>query len=426
MTAQSCAASDSIADDSLVIVEEPWPDDWYILEGEPDHPLGDPSPFTVGESSSDDADSLLDPRDEMLRKRKLGRANQFQKAHRTPRYGVPHKRLRDKTVPFCGLSDGVMATLLYFCLPIQVFHIIAMMFHEKMLEGDLVNLDCVEYFCGLGMVHKSLLALGFNVRGYDIAHGPDQDLNGNSGWLTALLWCLLIRSGTGLSWLGTVCSSWIAVCRASTRRSIANPRGDLRSGSVREGNRHAARSAIIVAVCYSRLVTWILEQPSSSLLPHHPAFVHLQQKAVDLGMRFLKVETYQGPFGADTLKPTMLLSSDLCIQALRKPHPGHAGAAPSTTCIKGVNAQGRKTFTGSATLKATQTYTKEFGEAVATMFSDRLELQKAMPNYIANDVPVSDPWEDADLDAAVTYMRCMPLISLRYQATRYQATGEPL
>ena len=123
-------------------------------------------------------------------------------------------------------------------------------------------------------------------------------------------------------------------------------------------------------------------------------------------MRFIKIETYQGPFGADTLKPTLLLSSDLYIQAMVKPHLGHAAFAPSTTCHKGINASGRNTFTGNKNeLKATQTYTKQFGEAVARMFVDRLEHQRTMPNYIANDEPVSDPWEDADLHGALAWLK---------------------
>ena len=241
----------------------------------------------------------------------------------------------------------------------QLFHMMAILFTFWGFGDDPSDpcSDRAEYFCSLGMVHKSLMAKGWKCLGYDIAHGKDQDLNSAGRWITALLWCLRFASSTGLSWLGTVCSSWVCVCRASTRRSIANPRGDTRSGSVRERNRHAARSATIAAICYSRLVTWILEQPLSSLLLQHPAFVHIQRKAVELGMRFIRIETYQGPFGADTLKPTMLASSDLCIQAMRRPHPGHAAFDPSNTCLKGTTADGRKTYTGNKDeLKATQTH----------------------------------------------------------------------
>ena len=182
----------------------------------------------------------------------------------------------------------------------------------------------------------------------------------------------------------------------------------MRSGSVREGNRHAARSAAIAAICYSRLVTWILEQPLSSLLLHHPAFVHVQRKAVELGMRFVRIETYQGPFGADTLKPTMLVCSDLCISAMKRQHPGHAAFGPSTSCTKGTSANGRKTYTGNKDeLKATQTYSKQFGEAVADMFMNRLDHQQSAQNYITSRADLSDinPWEDADFDEALDWLK---------------------
>ena len=227
---------DSINDDSMFIMEAP--DDWYEdvvlaptqrVEGSdafsaivnvnddsvPDDSSSEGSgwqtalpPLTVRSDTSSDDNEDAEPSphllDEVLRKRKLGSADQFAGLSLQPL-----KRLRDKTVRYCGLPVHVMVVLLHLCLPWQTFHIIAMMFHEQMLDSDAVNLDCVEYFCGLGMVHKSLLARGYNIRGYDIAHGPDQDLNSSSGWVTALLWCLRIKSGTGLSWLGTVCSSWI-------------------------------------------------------------------------------------------------------------------------------------------------------------------------------------------------------------------------
>ena len=345
-------------------------------------------------------------------KRKLGTETQFE-------CGRPTKRLNDKTVPYCGLDNDTMYALLHFAVPWQLFHMIAIMFHIDIFKGTRSCMyDCVEYFCGRGMVHKSMMeSYGFNVKGYDIAHGKDEDLNSPRGWITALLWCLRIHT-EGLAWLGTVCSSWVCVCRASTRRSLANPRGDLRSGSVREGNRHAARSAAIAAICYSRMVTWILEQPLSSLLPCHPALMHIQRRAVELGKRFLRIDTYQGAFAAETLKPTMLLSSNLCIQAMIRPHPGHAVFDTSRTCLKGTSATGRKTYTGNKDeLKATQTYSREFGIAVTEMYARRSDYQKHMANTIFNaeyDID-EDPWEDADFDEPLEWLK---FVSITGQATR--------
>lgn len=334
-------------------------------------------------------------------RRKLGRARDFVAT-------APLRRLRDKTVPFCGLPSQHMHALLQFDVPWQLLHMLAILqWVGGILPHDRVT--SVEYFCGPKNVTKAMERKGMKSLGYDIAHSPSQDINSPHGWITGLIWCLRTASGNGFSWLGTVCSSWVCVCRASTRRSFGNPRGDLRSGSVREGNRHAARSATIVAICYARLVMWVLEQPLSSLLLHHPAFVHIERKAAELGMRLIRIETYQGCFGADTLKPTMLASSDLAVQAMVRQHPGQHAFAPSDTCRKGTrDSDGRKTDTGNKdTLKGTQTYTEAFGEAVAQMFLERFMFTHNPGNYNISDADISgsDPWEDAESDEPLEWLK---------------------
>ena len=125
-------------------------------------------------------------------------------------------------------------------------------------------------------------------------------------------------------------------------------------------------------------------------------------------MRFVRIETYQGPFGADTLKPTMLVCSDLCISAMKRPHPGHAAFGPSNFCLKETRPDVRNTYTGSRDeFKATQTYSKQFGEAVADMFCHSSNRQQSSHNCIISraDISDGDRWEDAGFDEPLEWLR---------------------
>ena len=71
------------------------------------------------------------------------------------------------------------------------------------------------------------------------------------------------------------CSAHVFMCSSKTKKSKWNPRGDLNSETCILGNCTATRTILGLLVGIARGVYFILEQPSSSVLVHLPAMIHL-------------------------------------------------------------------------------------------------------------------------------------------------------
>ena len=96
--------------------------------------------------------------------------------------------------------------------------------------------------------------------------------------------------------------------RGSTRRSKACPLGRADSAVVKTVNEMVGRLLIILMVCQSLRVWWLLEQPSSSVMEYLPLFQQfLRMKGVDVR----RLYTRMGWFGGPTQKGTFLYSSVL-------------------------------------------------------------------------------------------------------------------
>ena len=174
----------------------------------------------------------------------------------------------------------------------------------------------------------------------------------------------MLQPGHGLVWLGTVCSTWVFMSRNSTMRTSTNPRGDLRRRSVLKGHRQASRSAAIIAFCFARRAGFVLEQPGSSILWRHPAMAHVQRIARSCGGRLHQICAYMHHFAAGHIKRTELCSNESWIHHLSRPHPGRvANEHPAATAR--VRKDGKLQCSGTCHLKSTQTYTVQFGAAVA-------------------------------------------------------------
>ena len=211
----------------------------------------------------------------------------------------PARRLADKTIPETGLDPAGVFVLKSFCVPSVLWHILALLHWRGFSMGDIGG---VEYFAGEAEVTKALRRRAYDVYSYDIKYIRDlMDLCNPLGCLYALVLCLRVRSH-GICWFGTVCSSWVWIARATTVRTLQTPRGDLSVPSVVQGHCQAARSCVLMVLCYCRSIVWILEQPSSSVLFTHPSMVWARARALDLQKTWHIVSTYQGAFGADTPK----------------------------------------------------------------------------------------------------------------------------
>jgi hypothetical protein len=81
-------------------------------------------------------------------------------------------------------------------------------------------------------------------------------------------------------WHGIVCSSWVFMCRSVTKRQLnvnvpARIWGDESKPIVAQGNELAVKVTFLCSFGWLHDVGYIIEQPSSSLLPHFPCCARL-------------------------------------------------------------------------------------------------------------------------------------------------------
>lgn len=175
----------------------------------------------------------------------------------------------------------------------------------------------MEFFSGVGSVHRAFAQRGFCAAGFDIINVPDhpefQSITTDCGFMSALQLIRRLRTARGLSHWATVCSSWIWMSRSSTKRSIENPLGNLASEPVREGNAQVARMAVLIFFVLAKSAHWVLEQPGSSLMHEHPEMKRLHQLC---GWNVIR--TWMGMYGAATKKPTSLASNNGLVHRLRR------------------------------------------------------------------------------------------------------------
>ena len=103
------------------------------------------------------------------------------------------------------------------------------------------------------------------------------------GFLYMLQSILRMRRG-GLISAAPPCGAHVFMCSSKTKKSISNPRGDLHSETCIRGNCVATRTILGLLLGIARGVYFILEQPSSSVLVHLPAMIHLFVNMHRLGL----------------------------------------------------------------------------------------------------------------------------------------------
>ena len=100
--------------------------------------------------------------------------------------------------------------------PIGLFNILAMILANVNMPR---NLHCVEYFSGVAVIAAAFQAAGLNARTYDImADSIHENLNTPEGLCQALMLALNMLRG-GVCHFATVCSTWVFMSLASTKRT---------------------------------------------------------------------------------------------------------------------------------------------------------------------------------------------------------------
>jgi hypothetical protein len=216
--------------------------------------------------------------------------------------------------------------------------------------------DFVEYSAGSGMVTLQNLIAGFNGVGLDKIYDRSQDNSTGPGLRLWINEFSLTKLGA-LTWFGTQCSSFTALCKKQSQRWAENSfLGDESKEFVKTGNMQMTITALLMLVSFLVENVAVLEQSAGSTMPKTPP--------LNVVLRFAsakRVVTWHGAFGAATAKPLQIWSNNAIIEKLRRKKPvGISGHLCSNGGDSGYSGIPRRLF-------GSQAYMPEFGRAVADM-----------------------------------------------------------
>ena len=233
------------------------------------------------------------------------------------------------------------------------------------------SLVLLELFCGVAAVTRAFAEAGLPAMGCDYLKDPDtNDMLSSAGFLHAIAMTLKLDPQAGFLWLATVCSSWVWICRSSSKRSREFPLG-VPCRSNREANCMVARCCLLMVLCIAKGCAWCLEQPSSSLMVCHPAMRWVSSLAgKHVNADWWEASTCMGAFDGDTVKPTTLYGNRYFVLALGRSRRGIKGDSHLVTTLKVDAATGQKSVSGGPKLKQTQAYPDGFGKAVLDAYVD--------------------------------------------------------
>jgi hypothetical protein len=200
------------------------------------------------------------------------------------------------------------------------------------------------------------------------------------------------------SWVhfGTVCSTWIWMSRPTTYRKDWNPEGRVASETVAKANMMVSRTAILMLLVAARGGYVMLEQPATSFMRYQK-----RMKEVFEVLRFGQVTTRMGLFGGDTVKPSHLYGNGPWMLDLERRHGM-------------IKNKGRGLVTGTAgggvtgdkaTMKASQTYTEEFGRAAANAYTGWRTRWGSAFTEVNFEALKLDSWSDACLEDIVPHLK---------------------
>ena len=207
----------------------------------------------------------------------------------------------------------VLGRLAAINAPYILFQLTTLLFLN--VGGLKTDLDMVEYFAGEQAVTHAWASAGFRACPFEMKLDPLADILSTKGFVLALMMALMVKDH-GFAMIATVCSSWVFVNRATSKRSVWNPLGDTHVKSVALANEMVSRMALILWVLESKRCLWLYEQPQTSLLWEH----HRMQEYLSKNIVY-KVHTWMGAFGAATPKGTHLWGPQSSILKFALPLP---------------------------------------------------------------------------------------------------------
>jgi hypothetical protein len=232
--------------------------------------------------------------------------------------------------------------------------------------------------------------------------------------MSAIIFVLRIRRGCGFL-AAPVCSSWIWLNRFTSGRSAADPLGHWYRPYVREANTQVVRVVILCLIAAALGLSFIVEQPEGSLLEQHPRWQHLCRMT-----QVFRHTIRMWDYGAQSEKPTWIYSNFAEVAHIDMFKSGRLSRKRKHLEITHhfVDKTGVHRSRGGKDLKATQTYTEGFANAV-------FKWQKCMRDNIAacenelmaasagvsleplSDLPLQAAWADAEADGVLRLARSL-------------------
>ena len=259
-----------------------------------------------------------------------------------------------------GLTRIACSRLIHMGLPLVMFNIL---FKLQQMQKVVCDLDCVEYYAGVGVIADAFAEYGYTSTKYDInIDATHMDACLPEGFLTSVYLFQRLREH-GLGHWATVCSSWIFLCRDCSGRSFFNPEGHSDAEFVAKGNCQIARMCLIIALMIATSKHWVVEQPGTSLMMESTwmKFIKNLQQSYN-------VRTWMCMYGGPTQKSTQLQSGSRFALDLERTRDVRLDAELCAT--SGVRHEtpdattGRIRVTGHEGLKGSQEYPPGYGREV--------------------------------------------------------------
>ena len=263
-------------------------------------------------------------------------------------------------------SAASLAAFLWVVLPTSVLRSLGWRSTQD-IEQELLQprtKHFAEFFCGTGGLVAALSREGMRCAWFDINLETSHDMLSSTGIAVAVRIALSVIPG-GVVWFGVPCSTFVWIARGHTRRCRDNPLGDVARTDVRRANRIASTVAMLRRVLSRRGVFFVMEQPAGSILWRMPCMRLVARRLRVKGQKWSRRFVWLGAYGHQICKPT-----ELCgvFPNLARILPSRRPRGKSATGVYRVwvsKKSGRTRICGSAGLKRTEHYPKQFCRAVA-------------------------------------------------------------
>ena len=315
-----------------------------------------------------------------------------------------------------GMSSHQFKMLLVCGLP--MFFINALMFIESIFPcGEQLESQCTELFSGAGMVYGAWMEHDKPATKFDIErHQTFENMLSPEGYVSAIKLIMGVSPG-GLAHFATVCSTWVYLSRSSTGRSHSRPLGFASTCRVvADANCMCARVSLLLVLCAIRALVFLHEQPESSLVPTTPFFCWARSVIRQhLHQSFNRTFTWMGAYGADTQKPTQILSNAPWLHKLARPLRAERKelllAASGVAHLPHDNRTGKRRISGASGLKQSQIYPALYGQEVYRQWSEN-PVAATFDNESDSDAECPwDEWRAAQQQTQWSELRIEELLS---------------